>query len=134
MDELVPHTSWMRSISDDVPLTTLSLPGTHNSCSIDGPLGFGKTQDLDLPDQLNAGIRFLGIRLAHHQDNLCVHHDVVCMERSYAEVLTTLSDFLGQYPSETILLSIIDEDRIDSARQIRPVTGTLQADVHRKQG
>jgi phosphatidylinositol-specific phospholipase C-like protein len=115
MDELIPHTSWMRGIPDDAPLATLNIPGTHNSCSVDGPLGFAKTQDRDLSDQLNAGIRFFDIRLAHYQDNLCVHHDVVCMQRSYGDVLTILSDFLGQYPSETIVPSISNEDRFDSA-------------------
>ncbi len=44
-----------------------------------------------------------------------MHHDVVCMEKSYAEVLTTCSDFLSAYPSETILLSVSNEDRADSA-------------------
>ncbi|MBA2474166.1 MAG: phosphatidylinositol-specific phospholipase C [Pseudonocardiales bacterium] len=115
MDDLIPCASWMRDIRDDAPLTTLSIPGTHNSCSIHGPLGFAKTQDRDLSDQLVAGIRFIDIRLAHYENNLCVHHDVVCMERSYTEVLTICSDFLGQHPSETILLSISNEDRFDSA-------------------
>ncbi|MGA9312105.1 MAG: phosphatidylinositol-specific phospholipase C [Pseudonocardiaceae bacterium] len=105
----------MRDIPDDATLMMLSIPGTHNSASVDGPLGFAKTQDRGLFDQLAAGIRFLDIRLAHSQDNLCVHHDVVCMEKSYAEVLTICSDFLSEYPSETILLSVSNEDRADSA-------------------
>ncbi|MFZ0121323.1 MAG: phosphatidylinositol-specific phospholipase C [Pseudonocardiaceae bacterium] len=115
MDDVMPHTSWMRDIPDDATLTMLSIPGTHNSCSVDGPLGFAETQDRGLSDQLDAGIRFFDIRLAHHQDNLCVHHDVVCMEKSYAEVLTIYSDFLIQHPTETILLSVSNEDRVDSA-------------------
>ncbi|MGB8961695.1 MAG: phosphatidylinositol-specific phospholipase C [Pseudonocardiaceae bacterium] len=115
MAELVSRPSWMRNIPDDAPLTTLSIPGTHNSCSLDGPLGVGKTQNHDLSDQLDAGIRFFDIRLAHHQDDLCVHHDIVCMERRYSEVLTNLADFLKRHPSETILLSISNEDRVDSA-------------------
>jgi len=115
MDEVIAYTCWMRDIPDDAALTTLSIPGTHHSCSVTGPLGFAKTQDRGLPDQLDAGIRFLDIRLAHHQDNLCVHHDVVCMETTYAEVLTICADFLGQHPSETILLSVSNEDRADSA-------------------
>ncbi|MGH3780999.1 MAG: phosphatidylinositol-specific phospholipase C [Pseudonocardiaceae bacterium] len=115
MDEAISCTSWMRDIPDDAALMMLSIPGTHNSGSVDGPLGFAKTQERGLSDQLDAGIRFLDIRLAHYQDNLCVHHDVVCMEKSYAEVLTICSDFLGQHPSETILLSVSNEDRVDSA-------------------
>lgn len=115
MDDIISHTSWMRDISDDAPLTTLSIPGTHNSCCLEGPLGFAKTQNLDLPDQLNAGIRFLDIRLAHYQDNLCVHHDVVCSEKSYADVLTICSMFLYRHPSETILMLVADESRFDGA-------------------
>lgn len=115
MDEFISHTSWMRDIPDGAPVMTLSIPGTHNSCCIDGPLGLAKAQDLDLPDQLNAGIRFLDIRLAHYHDNLFVHHDVVHMGKSYADVLTICSDFLRRHPSETILMSVEYESRFDSA-------------------
>ncbi|MGQ0779411.1 MAG: phosphatidylinositol-specific phospholipase C [Pseudonocardiales bacterium] len=113
MGEFVFHTSWMQDIPDDTPVTTLSIPGTHNSCVVDGPLGLAKTQNLDLVEQLNAGIRFFDIRLAHYHDNLCVHHDVVCTEKSYTDVLAICSHFLNQHPSETILMSVKDEDPFD---------------------
>jgi hypothetical protein len=105
----------MGDIPDDAAVTMLSIPGTHDSCCVDGPLGLGKTQNLDLPGQLRAGIRFLDIRFAHHQDNLCVHHNVVCTEQSYTDVLTICDDFLTQYPSEIIVMSVKEEDRFDSA-------------------
>ncbi len=114
MDELISHTSWMRDIPDNAPVATLSIPGTHNSCSVGGLLGFGRTQNLDLTDQLNAGIRFLDIRLAHYQDNLFAHHDIVHMGKSYADILTICSSFLKQHPSETVLMSVKDEGRFDS--------------------
>lgn len=115
MSEFISQPSWMGDIPDDVAVTMLSIAGTHDSCCVHGPLGLGKTQNLDLPDQLRAGIRFLDIRLAHHQDNLCVHHNVVCTEQSYTNVLTICTDFLTQYPSEIIVMSVKDEDRFDSA-------------------
>ncbi|MGH3671364.1 MAG: phosphatidylinositol-specific phospholipase C [Pseudonocardiaceae bacterium] len=114
MDEFTSH-SWMRDIADNTRVVSLSIPGTHSSCSIGGILGFSKTQDLDLSDQLNAGIRFLDVRLSHYQNNLFVHHDVVHMGKSYADVLTICSSFLEQHPSETILMSVKDEGRWDSA-------------------
>jgi 1-phosphatidylinositol phosphodiesterase len=113
MDGFITHTSWMRYIPDDVSVMTLSIPGTHNSCCVHGVLGVGKTQELDLPDQLNAGIRFLDIRFTHYQDNLCVHHDVICTEKSYMDILTICFNFLRRYPSETILMSVDDESRVD---------------------
>lgn len=113
MDKFTSHTSWMRDIHDGAPVTTLSIPGTHNSCCFDVPLGIAETQNLDLSDQLNAGIRFLDIRLAHYQDNLFVHHDVAHMGKSYLDVLDTCASFLRQHPSETILMLVKDESRID---------------------
>jgi 1-phosphatidylinositol phosphodiesterase len=115
MDEFITHTSWMRYVPDDASVMALSVPGTHNSCCVHGVLGVGKTQELDLPDQLNAGIRFLDIRFTHFQGNLCVHHDIICTEKSYVDILTACFDFLRQYPSETILMSVSDESRVDDA-------------------
>ena len=115
MGEFVTHASWMRSIPGDASIMSLSIPGTHNSCCVNGLLGLGKTQELDLPDQLNAGIRFLDIRFTHYQDNLCVHHDAICTENSYADILTTCFNFLKRYPSETVLMSVADESRFDDA-------------------
>lgn len=114
MDELIFHTSWMRDVLDDTPVTALSIPGTHNSGCTEGPAGFAETQDLDLSDQLDAGIRFLDIRLALCEDDLFVHHDVVYMDKSYTDVLVICSNFLKRYPSETILMSIKEESRVDS--------------------
>lgn len=114
MEEFITHSSWMRDIPDDARVTALSIPGTHDTCSVDGLLGFGKTQNLDLVDQLNAGIRFLDIRLSHYRDNLYVHHDVVHMGKTYADVLDICSNFLSEHPSEAILMSVKDEERFDS--------------------
>ncbi len=110
----ITHTSWMCDIPDDTLVTELSLPGTHDSACIGGPLGFLQTQNLDLSHQLIAGIRFLDIRLAHYQDNLFVHHDMMHMEKCYADVLAICSDFLGRFPSEVVFMSVKEEDRSDS--------------------
>jgi 1-phosphatidylinositol phosphodiesterase len=112
--DFISHCSWMSDISDNVRVTALSIPGTHDSCSVDGPLGFAKTQNLDLVEQLEAGIRFLDIRLAHYQDNLFAHHNAVHMRKSYADILDICSNFLDKHPTETVLMSVKEEDRFDS--------------------
>jgi 1-phosphatidylinositol phosphodiesterase len=114
LDEFILHSSWMRNLPDNARVLSLSIPGTHNSCSIGGILGFTKTQDFDLSHQLDAGIRFLDIRLSHYQDNLFVHHDVVHMGKCYTDVLVACSDFLKRNPSETVFVSVKDEGRRDS--------------------
>ena len=111
--EVISHNAWMADIPDEMLVTALSIPGTHDSGCIDGPMGFAQTQNLDIPEQLNAGIRFLDIRLAHYQDDLLVHHDVVYMGKRYKDVLEICADFLERHSSETILMSVKDEDRFD---------------------
>jgi 1-phosphatidylinositol phosphodiesterase len=70
VSEVASFSSWMGDIPDNVLVTALSIPGTHDSGCIDGPMGLAKTQNLDLAEQLDSGIRFLDIRLAHYQDDL----------------------------------------------------------------
>jgi 1-phosphatidylinositol phosphodiesterase len=111
--DVISRASWMGDIQDHVLVTALSIPGTHDSGCIDGPMGFAKTQNLDLADQLTAGIRFLDIRLAHYQDGLHVHHDVIYMGKGYREVLKICADFLVEHPSEAILMSVDEETRFD---------------------
>jgi 1-phosphatidylinositol phosphodiesterase len=94
MADFISRACWMRDIYDDTPLTMLAISGTHNSACVGGPSGFGQTQNLDLVDQLTAGIRFLDIRLARCQNTLCVHHDVACVSKSYTDVLDSCADFL----------------------------------------
>src|ERR687893_2176345 len=113
--EVISHNAWMADIPDEMLVTALSIPGTHDSGCIDGPMGFAQTQNLDIPEQLNAGIRFLDIRLAHHQDDLLVHHDVIYMGKRYKDVLEICADFLARHPTETILMSVREEDRADSS-------------------
>ncbi|MFY9805807.1 MAG: phosphatidylinositol-specific phospholipase C, partial [Pseudonocardiaceae bacterium] len=115
MDDVISRTSWMGDISDDVLVTALSIPGTHDSGCIDGPMGFAKTQNLDVAEQLTAGIRFLDIRLAHYQDGLHLHHDVIYMGKDYRDVLKICADFLVEHPSETILMSVSEETRFDGS-------------------
>ncbi|MFZ0118959.1 MAG: phosphatidylinositol-specific phospholipase C, partial [Pseudonocardiaceae bacterium] len=114
IEKLIPRPCWMQDVPDDTPVTALSIPGTHDAGCTSSVLGLGQTQSLGINDQLDVGIRFLDIRLAHYQDNLFVHHDVVYTDNSYADVLATCSKFLQKNPSETILMSIMEESRLDS--------------------
>ncbi|HVE96249.1 MAG TPA: phosphatidylinositol-specific phospholipase C [Pseudonocardiaceae bacterium] len=113
--EIISYSSWMSDLPGDVSVTAMSIPGTHDSACTEGPLGVAKTQNLDIPEQLNAGIRFIDIRLAHYQDNLLVHHDAVYMGKSYKDILKICSDFLVRHPSETILMLVQAEGRFDDS-------------------
>ena len=83
--------NWMSGIPDDRYLCEINLPGTHDSATAycknatDNYVRFfgrpvfnageyAKTQSLTLPEQLNAGVRYLDLRLSAKQGELLLCH------------------------------------------------------------
>jgi hypothetical protein len=100
--------NWMAELRDDIPLTELSIPGTHDSGSYNkgGPLVL--TQSMNIWEQLLAGIRALDVRLHLDDDGqLRVYHGDVSQEVDFDEhVLWPAKGFLQENPTETILMRI----------------------------
>jgi len=100
--------SWMASIPDDRPLSEVTMPGTHNTMALYGGV-YAECQTWSLSSQLRAGIRFLDVRVRHVRGNLTIHHGVSYQRAHFGHVLEGVSDFLRQYPSETVLMRVKEE-------------------------
>lgn len=101
---------WMGFVSDDTPISALTLPGTHDSgARIEPVAGTAKTQDLTLAQQLNAGVRFLDIRCRHYQDAFTIHHGAIYQNLNFDDVLQACKSFLASHPHETIVMSVKQE-------------------------
>lgn len=105
------HSIWMGKVPDKTKLTELSLPGTHDSGSIYGGAApaFVKTHSIGIKSQLNAGVRYLDIRLRHFNNGLPVHHGQVYMKQSFTDVLKTVKAFLEWHTKEVIFMRIKEE-------------------------
>ena len=102
--------NWMAAVPDNMLLTQLTIPGTHDSASLyenATSLGFAKTQDLNLGQQLNLGVRFFDIRL---NGKLDVYHGPVFQHLTFSQVMSICADFLRTNPGETILMLINASD------------------------
>lgn len=70
--------NWMKGVDSLTPVSLLSLPGTHNAgtytCSRHQFIGVNKTQSLTVKDQLQAGIRFLDLRVRLVENELRINH------------------------------------------------------------
>ena len=102
--------SWMAVVPDSMLLSQLTIPGTHDSASLfenATSLGFAKTQDINLAQQLNLGVRFFDIRL---NKDLDVYHGPVFQHLTFSQVITTCANFLRTNPTETILMLINASD------------------------
>lgn len=99
--------SWMAALPGRLPISALSIPGTHNAAALFEPVaGTAKCQDLPLAAQLEAGVRFLDIRCRHVRDGFSIHHGPVDQRQDFTAVIATCSGFLATHRSETVILSV----------------------------
>lgn len=112
---LVEH-GWMSRVDGDLPLTALSIPGTHETLALYEPLkSTAKCQDLSLAAQLEAGVRYIDVRCRHMDDAFAIYHGAIFQQQQFADVLATIEDFLDRNPSETILMSVKEESVAEGA-------------------
>ena len=101
---------WMKYVDDNIKLTELSIPGTHDSGARHsiGDVA-GKCQDMSIADQLASGVRFLDIRLKLSNNQLVVVHNFVDQNLSFEDVIEDLVSFIEKNNSETLIISIKED-------------------------
>ncbi|MCI1245164.1 MAG: phosphatidylinositol-specific phospholipase C [Bacilli bacterium] len=106
------NADWMAALPSDRPLSSLSLPGTHDSGATHSLFdSAGKCQDASIREQLDYGARFLDIRLKGVDDSLSLYHGPIDQRLSFASVLSSCYAFLNAHSSETIVMSVKEEQR-----------------------
>ncbi|MEA2265715.1 MAG: 1-phosphatidylinositol phosphodiesterase [Solirubrobacteraceae bacterium] len=111
----VPLPDWMAAVDGRRPLSELAIPGTHDSAARHGRLR-SRTQTMDVPAQLDAGIRFLDIRLRDVAGAFRAYHGRVDERAEFeADILDPVRGFLARHPGESVIMSIKQEDRVDPA-------------------
>lgn len=97
---------------DEVLLSQISMPGTHNTMTYPGYGGdFAMCQSMSLADQLMSGIRVLDIRCRHLANTFFMYHGEVYQRKNFMDVLRDVAEFLDKYPSEAILMRVAEESR-----------------------
>lgn len=111
--------NWMIDISDTTKISDINIPGTHDSCTFKVQFSFlAKCQNQAIREQLNAGIRFLDIRVEKIGGQLKLVHDIADCKNPekpgknlYLEdVINDCKGFLSENPSEVILMSYKRDD------------------------
>lgn len=102
--------NWMSFVSDQVSISKLSIPGTHDSGATKEPVsGTAKCQNLSIADQLNAGVRYLDIRCRHINNGFTIHHGAIYQNINFDNVLNACFNFLNSHPTEAIIMSVKEE-------------------------
>lgn len=134
-DPVADFKNWMRQLADNATLTSLSIPGTHdtlsrcdlgtscNSVAVLEPTT--KTQSMPLMSQLHSGIRYIDVRIKHDNYNddrqgFGIFHGMIYQgSRLKEDVLDIVKQFLVENYSETIIMRLksenehFDDDTVD---------------------
>jgi len=104
----IPQPAWMSTLPDSMKMSYMSLPGTHDSMARFGGDSV-QTQVMDLQTQLMAGIRVLDIRILFEANTFDLCRGIIPQPGNFDTVMQTVSNFLQQYPRETVFMRIKDE-------------------------
>lgn len=100
--------NWMAALGDEMTLSQLSIPGTHESGARHGGPA-AQCQNLTITQQLNAGIRFLDMRCRYFNDQFEIHHGPFYQHMNFGQVIADVTAFLRAHPSETVIMSVMEE-------------------------
>ncbi|MGF1429797.1 phosphatidylinositol-specific phospholipase C [Kitasatospora sp. LaBMicrA B282] len=107
-DAVPDGADWQGALPDGVSLARLTVPGTHDTCSLyGGPIT--QCQTLSVPDQLTAGIRFLDMRCRAINGVFAIHHSQFFQNIFFGDVLNDCQAFLAQHPGECVLMRVKQE-------------------------
>ena len=102
--------TWMSKVNDEVNITELSIPGTHDSGATRSIFDVsGKCQDTSIETQLNIGVRFFDLRLQLVDNEFRIVHSFVDQKLLFKDVMEDMHNFLSVNSSEFLLVSIKEE-------------------------
>ena len=111
--------NWMHRLPDDAYVSTLSIPGSHDTgtgsgfpgvtTSIYGPFGdkYARTQDINIEEQWNIGIRAFDFRPAIKDGYINVNHGIMPTKLRFDNALFFLRDKLRENPSEFAVIHLL---------------------------
>lgn len=115
---------WIKNIDDNTFVSQLSIPGTHDSGTGHGfSVGdiasaiaeyLGRTQEKNITEQWNCGIRCFDLRPAVDGSSLYVFHGIAKTNLSFSTAMSTLSNLVGNHPKEFAIVIIRHEKEGDN--------------------
>lgn len=117
------YETWMANLDEDVYVSQISLPGTHDAGAYPSASGLdnalAQTQLVDIISQLNAGIRVLDFRPKYVNGTFNIAHGYVTYEdRTFDYVFEQAVSWLAEHPTEFIIVQLKNEFGSDTDSQI----------------
>lgn len=125
--------NWMENVPDETKLSSMSIPGTHDSCTQNVDMRYiFQCQDASIATQLKYGYRYLDMRLVLEkrsgQETLVLKHNIARCKVSdspfsrtltLADVLKDVYAFLDEHQSETVIMCMKAENSKDDVAAVQ---------------
>lgn len=125
--------NWMENVPDETKLSSMSIPGTHDSCTQNVDMRYiFQCQDASIATQLKYGYRYLDMRLVLEKrsghETLVLKHNIARCKVSdspfartltLADVLKDVYAFLDEHPSETVIMCMKAENSKDDVAAVQ---------------
>ena len=110
------NSEWMSRVPDNMFVSQLSLPGSHDAGTGHGTSldSFARTQDKTLTEQWNSGVRVFDLRPSVDNNRLQIYHGSVATELYLDDALSTLCGLLDSHPTELCIVIMRHEDDHDN--------------------
>lgn len=105
--------SWMKTLADDLPLSAISIPGTHDSLGISREFA-PDTQGIPIKTQLDLGIRSVDLYVKGSSIRYLPNGTTVDSYHDLEDNLAVIAAWLTAHPSETVLVRV--DGSLDQAR------------------
>lgn len=119
-DSFEYYRDWMKNISDDVWLSEMALPGTHDSSTFNVDHVVYTTQAVNFKKQLDYGVRVFDIRIRHSNNKFELYHGPMFLNLMFDAFLRDVDEFLRENPSEAVVFRMSKEcnDTTDNTRSL----------------
>lgn len=116
--------NWMKRLPDNTLVSALSIPGTHDSGtghgftnSSYGLFGdkYARTQDINISEQWELGVRAFDMRPALYGDYININHGIVPTKLRFNDALRILRDSLVANPSEFAVIHLLHSEEGDQS-------------------
>ncbi len=118
--------NWLTTMADDIYISRISIPGTHDSGTGNGFTSFlgatfGQTQDLDISAQWECGVRAFDLRPTVKKSGsdytLQIYHGILETKISFKDALLTLRTKLEENPGEFAIVIMRHESDANESVQ-----------------
>lgn len=109
--------SWMSALDDELLLSAITIPGTHDSAAFTVSWPFVATQKMSIVEQLDTGIRYFDLRCGVRNNIVEMVHGEAYLGLTLVKVLEYMYKWLSTHSSEVLVVQI-KQDRKDQKSDV----------------